>query len=69
MLHIKFHDIQPTGSGEKDFQWVLTLYGLGSHIGHMSKLILIYFHFLVPTRESVKPKDAPRRCAVVGGLC
>ena len=68
MLHTKFHDNQPTGS-EEDIQRVLALYGHGGHIGHVTILILIDFNFLVPIGELVKLKDAPRRCAVVGGLC
>ena len=69
MLHTKFQGKRHTGSEEGDFQRVLTLYGHGGHIGHVTKLILIDFHFLVPTKESVKPMDAPRKCAVVGKSC
>ena len=47
MLHTKFHGNQPAGSGE-DFRRVFTIYGRGSHLGHVTSIMLINFHFLVP---------------------
>ena len=47
MLHTKFRGNWSTGSRE-DFLRVLTVYGLGSHFGHVTNIILIIFHFLVP---------------------
>ena len=35
MLHAKFQDHQPFGSGEKDFLKVFTIYGRGGHLRHI----------------------------------
>ena len=48
MLHTKFHGNRPAGSGEEDFWRVFTIYGLGGHHGHVTSIMLINFHFLVP---------------------
>ena len=34
MLHTKFHENRPAGSGE-DFWVVFTIYGPGGHLGHL----------------------------------
>ena len=47
MLHTKFRENQPTGSGE-DFLRVFTIYGHGGHLGHVTRIMLTNFHFLVP---------------------
>ena len=47
MLHTKFRGNQPAGSGE-DFSRVLTIYGHGGHLGHMTSIVSLDFHFLVP---------------------
>ena len=47
MLHIKFQRNWSAGSGE-DFRRVFTIYGHGGHLGHMTSIILINFHFHVP---------------------
>ena len=54
MLHTKFHENRPAGSGEEDFGRVLTIYGCGGHLGHMTSIISSDFHFLVP--ESLHTK-------------
>ena len=36
MLYTKFHDNRPTSLGEEDFLRVFTLYGHGSHLGHVT---------------------------------
>ena len=46
MLHKKFHQNQPSGSWKEDFQSVFTIYGHGSHLGHVSSIMLMNFHFL-----------------------
>ena len=46
MLHTKFHGNRSTGSG--DFLRVFTIYGHGSHLGHVTSIMLINFRFLVP---------------------
>ena len=33
MLHTKFRENQPTGSGEEDFCVVFTIYGRDGHLG------------------------------------
>ena len=62
MLHTKFCENRPTGSGEEDFLRVFTTYGRGSHLGHVTRIMLTNFHFLVP--ESFQTKfnsDWPSR--------
>ena len=48
MLHTKFRENWPAGSGEEDFLRVFIIYGRGGHLGHVTSIILINFHFLVP---------------------
>ena len=47
MLHTKFRGNRPVGSGE-DFLRVFTIYGCGSHLGHVTSIMSSIFHFLVP---------------------
>ena len=47
MLHIKFPENRPAGSGEEDFLSVFTIYGHGGHLGHVTRIMLTNFHFLV----------------------
>ena len=44
MLHCKFRGNRLAGSREEDF----TIYGHGGHLGHVTSIMLINFHFLVP---------------------
>ena len=46
MLHTKFHENWPAGSGE-DVK-VFTIYGHGGHLGHVTSIMSSDFHFLVP---------------------
>ena len=48
MLHTKFHRNLTTGSWKQDFLRINTIYGQGSHLGHVTSIMLINFHFLVP---------------------
>ena len=48
MLHTKFHENRPAGSGEEDFLRVFTIYGRGGNLGHVTRIMLTNFHFLVP---------------------
>ena len=48
MLHTKFCGNRPAGSGEEEFLRVFTIYGRGGHLGHVTTIMLINFHFLVP---------------------
>ena len=47
MLHTKFRENRPAGSGE-DFLRVFTINGHGSHLGHVTSIISSDLHFLVP---------------------
>ena len=38
MLHTKFRENRPAGSGEEDFRRVFTIYGRGGHLGHVTKM-------------------------------
>ena len=38
MLHTKFRENRPTGSGEEDFLSVFTIYGRGGHLGHVTQI-------------------------------
>ena len=54
MLHTKFHENRPAGSGEKDFWVVFTIYGRGGHLGHVTWI----------SRSNLKsplPMDAPHK--------
>ena len=48
MLHTKFRENQPAGSGEEDFLRVFTIYGYGGHLSHVTRIMFKNFHFLVP---------------------
>ena len=48
MLHTKFRGNQLAGSGEDDFLRGFTIYGHGGHLGHVTRIMLTNFHFLVP---------------------
>ena len=39
MLHTKFQGHGSIGSGEEDFFKVFTIYGHGSHVGHVTQTI------------------------------
>ena len=36
MLHNKFREKRPAGSGEEDFGRVFTIYGRGGHLDHVT---------------------------------
>ena len=38
MLHTKFRENLPAGSGEEDFLRVFTIYGPGGHLGHVTQM-------------------------------
>ena len=54
MLHTKFRENRPVGSGEEDFLKVFTIYGRGGHLDHVTSIMSSDFHFLVP--ESLHTK-------------
>ena len=47
MLHTKLHQNRSTGIRE-DVLKVFTIYGRDGHLGHVTSIILINFHFHVP---------------------
>ena len=49
MLHTKLYQNWPSGSWKVDFYSVFTIYGHGSHLGHVTCKMLMIFHLLVPT--------------------
>ena len=51
MLHTKIRGNRPAGSGGEDFLRVFTIYGPGSHLGHVNSIMSSDIHFHVP--ESV----------------
>ena len=48
MQHTKFRGNLPAGSGEEYFLRVFTIYGDGGHLGHVTRIMLTNFHFLIP---------------------
>ena len=49
MLHAKFQGHRYIGSGKEDVFKVFIIYGHGSHVGHVTQLISIYFHSYFPS--------------------
>ena len=59
MLHTKFRQNRSTGSGE-DVLIVFTVYGRGGHLGRVTSILLINFHFHVPSSLHTKfDKNGP----------
>ena len=48
MLHTKFRENRPAGSEKEDYLRVFTIYGHVGHLGHVTRIMLTNFHFLVP---------------------
>ena len=44
MLHAKFQNHRPSGSGEEDFLKVFAIYSHSGHLGHVTLIIYINFH-------------------------
>ena len=44
MLHAKFQNHRPSGSGEEDFKGVFAIYSHGGHLGHVTLTIYTNFH-------------------------
>ena len=59
MLHTKFRENRPAGSGEEDFRRVFTIYGHGGHLGHVTSTLSSDFHFLVPESFHTKFNYTP----------
>ena len=43
MLHTKFQNRMPSGSGEEDFLKVFAIYSHGGHLGHVTRTICTNF--------------------------
>ena len=54
MLHTKFRENRPTGSGEEDFWRVFTIYGSGGYLGHVTPDAANKLSFPLP-------KEAPHK--------
>ena len=48
MLHTKFSEIGPPVLELKIFLRVFTIYEYGGHFGHVTSIMFMDFHFLVP---------------------
>ena len=59
MLHIKFRENRPAGSGEEGFLRVFTIYGRGGHLAGMRTGIFQKEEILSKKR---KPPLPPRKC-------
>ena len=54
MLHTKFRENRPAGSGEEDFLRVFTIYGRDSHLGHVTQMPRTNFRSPYPRRLHIK---------------
>ena len=54
MLHTKFRENRSAGSGEEDFLRVFTIYGRGSHLGHVTQMPRTKFCSPYPKRLCIK---------------
>ena len=67
MPHAKFRDNQTFGSGKEYFLRFFTIYGRGSHLGHVTKMSRTNFRSPYPRRLQIKfgfdwPGGFRRRC-------
>ena len=44
MLHAKFRNHRPSGSGEEDFLKIFAIYSHGGHLGQVTLIIYVNFH-------------------------
>ena len=54
MLHSKFPENQPTGSGEEDFLVFFTIYRRGGHPGHGTKILRTKYKCHFPSRLYIR---------------
>ena len=54
MLHTRFRENRPAGSGEENFLRVFTIYGRGGHLGHVTQMLRTNFHSPYPRRLHIK---------------
>ena len=48
MLHARFQNRRPSGSGEEDFLKIFAIYSHGGYLGPVTMTIYINFHFPTP---------------------
>ena len=54
MLHTKFRENRPAGSGEEDFGRGFTIYGRGGHLGHVTQMPRTNFRSPYPRGLHIK---------------
>ena len=54
MLHTKFLRNPHAGPGEEDFRRIFTIYGRGSHFGHLTSIMSSDFRSPYPRRPHIK---------------
>ena len=54
MLHTKFRENRPAGSGGEDFCRVFTIYGRGGHLGYVTQMPRTNFRSPYPRRLYIK---------------
>ena len=54
MLHTKFRENRPAGSGGEDFLRVFTIYGRGGHLGHVTQMPRTKYCSPYPRRLHIK---------------
>ena len=54
MLHTKFRENRPAGSGAEDFCRVFTIYGRGGHLGHVTQMPRTKYRSPYPRRLHIK---------------
>ena len=54
ILHAKFQNHRPFGSGEDDFLKDFAIYSHGSHLGHVTMTIYIIFYYPFTTILHIK---------------
>ena len=62
MLYTKFEGHWFIGSDGGDFFKVFTIYGHGSHVGHVTKLICINFHSYSPSSIHINFGSSSSNC-------
>ena len=54
MLHTKFRENRPAGSGEEDCLSGVTIYGRCDHLGHVTRILRSNFRSPYPWRLHIK---------------
>ena len=54
MLHTKFRENRPAGSGEEDFLVFFTIVGHGGHLGHVTRISQSNFRSPYPRTLHIK---------------